>query len=203
MNDLYATLGIDKSATPEEVKKAYQKLAKKNHPDSPDRDEDRWEEVSKAYEILIDPVRRKTYDETGIYNNDHASLVSETVATLFMRFMGSTEKPIQTAVTYVELENASNREKIAQAKKDIAMITDMVGRISRTDNSEKDPIKSALANKKFELENMIKSATYVISLMEEVIAELKVYRIKPRDEGMTAGNSFESFLTLPKRRFGR
>jgi molecular chaperone DnaJ len=63
--DLYATLGVEKKATPEELKKAYRKLARKYHPDrNPDdkQAETHFKEVSHAYDVLSDPEKRKQYD---------------------------------------------------------------------------------------------------------------------------------------------
>jgi molecular chaperone DnaJ len=63
--DLYTTLGVEKKATPEELKKAYRKLARKYHPDrNPDdkQAESRFKEISHAYDVLSDPEKRKQYD---------------------------------------------------------------------------------------------------------------------------------------------
>jgi molecular chaperone DnaJ len=63
--DYYKTLGVDKKATPEEIKKAYRKLARKYHPDTnPDdkRAEERFKEISQAHDVLGDPDKRKQYD---------------------------------------------------------------------------------------------------------------------------------------------
>jgi molecular chaperone DnaJ len=63
--DYYKTLGVDKKATPEEIKKAYRKLARKYHPDrNPDdkQAEARFKEISQAHDVLGDPEKRKQYD---------------------------------------------------------------------------------------------------------------------------------------------
>ena len=66
--DFYAVLGVPSTATQDEIKKAYRKLAKKHHPDvNPGNKaaEDRFKAVSAAYEVLSDPKKRANYDEFG------------------------------------------------------------------------------------------------------------------------------------------
>jgi len=67
--DYYEVLGVSKTATDEELKKAYRKLAKKYHPDAnPDNKaeaEAKFKEVNEAYEALSDPQKRKMYDQFG------------------------------------------------------------------------------------------------------------------------------------------
>lgn len=63
--DYYKTLGVDKKASAEEVKKAYRKLARQYHPDrNPDNKdaESRFKDISQAYDVLGDPEKRKQYD---------------------------------------------------------------------------------------------------------------------------------------------
>jgi molecular chaperone DnaJ len=63
--DYYKTLGVDKKATPEEIKKAYRKLARQYHPDRNPGDKDaeaKFKEISQAHDVLGDPEKRKQYD---------------------------------------------------------------------------------------------------------------------------------------------
>lgn len=68
MKDLYQHLGVARTATPEEIKKAYRKLTRQFHPDRNPGDaeaEERFKDVSTAYEVLGDAEKRKLYDEFG------------------------------------------------------------------------------------------------------------------------------------------
>jgi len=64
--DYYAALGVSKDAAAADIKKAYRKLARKYHPDANAGDakaEEKFKEVSEAYDVLSDPAKRKEYDE--------------------------------------------------------------------------------------------------------------------------------------------
>src|SRR4051794_41605374 len=65
--DYYKTLGVEKKASQEDIKKAYRKLARQYHPDT-NKDagaEERFKAISEAYDTLGDPEKRKKYDRGG------------------------------------------------------------------------------------------------------------------------------------------
>jgi len=71
--DYYATLGVKKNASAEEIRKAFKKLARKHHPDVNPGDkaaEEKFKNLSEANEVLSDPKKRKIYDQLGFYSDN-------------------------------------------------------------------------------------------------------------------------------------
>lgn len=63
--DYYEVLGVGKSASADEIKKAFRRLAVQHHPDKEGGDETRFKEINEAYEVLKDESKRKRYDQFG------------------------------------------------------------------------------------------------------------------------------------------
>ncbi|MFP5207165.1 MAG: DnaJ C-terminal domain-containing protein [Acidobacteriota bacterium] len=81
--DYYATLGVKKTATPEEIRKAFRKLARKFHPDVNPNDkkaEEKFKEISEANDILSDEKKRKIYDQLGFYSDQIDPAAAEAYA---------------------------------------------------------------------------------------------------------------------------
>src|SRR5712692_6135898 len=70
--DYYLALGVGRDADPEDIRKAYRKLARKHHPDVNPGDkaaEDRFKKLQEAYDVLSDPKKRQMYDQQGFYSD--------------------------------------------------------------------------------------------------------------------------------------
>ena len=81
--DFYQILGVKRDAKPEEIKKAYRRLARKHHPDVNPGDkaaEERFKRITEAHEVLSDPKKRKVYDRFGQYSDTLADAAARGAA---------------------------------------------------------------------------------------------------------------------------
>ena len=130
MSDLYALLGVPRDADKATIRKAYRRAAKKAHPDGGGSPE-KFRLVSQALEVLIDPLRRRTYDETGTIEDkpvDNAeSELMGLISALLDHVLQSCEQngvPWESAdliammikrAEAMEREHHANRQKIKEA----------------------------------------------------------------------------------------
>ena len=81
--DYYGTLGVKKTATSEEIRKAFRKAARRYHPDVNPGDkkaEEKFKEISEANEVLSDEKKRKVYDQVGFYSDQIDPATAEAYA---------------------------------------------------------------------------------------------------------------------------
>jgi len=76
-DDLYSVLGVEATASAEEIRRAYQEAAKRYHPDKDTGDEELFKKIKLAYETLIDPGRREIYDGTGLFEWADAETIAD------------------------------------------------------------------------------------------------------------------------------
>src|ERR1700755_3482065 len=81
--DYYEILGVKKSASADDIRKAFRKLARKYHPDVNPGDkaaEERFKSISEANDVLSDPKKRKMYDQVGFYSDNIDQAAAEAYA---------------------------------------------------------------------------------------------------------------------------
>jgi molecular chaperone DnaJ len=91
--DYYAMLGVKKTATPEEIRKAFRKMARRYHPDvnpGDKRAEEKFKEISEANDILSDEKKRKVYDQLGFYSDQ----IDPAQAEAYARQQGAGQSPV-------------------------------------------------------------------------------------------------------------
>lgn len=114
--DLYDVLGVDNNATSEQIKKAYKKLANKFHPDKERGDEETFKRINQAYETLIDPVKRQSYDITGIYEGTdalHVKSARESIELAVFNIINQNEAHIEYVDIVQTIKQNIHNDKMA------------------------------------------------------------------------------------------
>jgi molecular chaperone DnaJ len=96
MKNYYEILGLSKEASPEDIKKAYRKLAMEHHPDK-GGDDNKFKEIAEAYEVLSDPNKRTQYDNGGSKRNPFQGTSFEEMFNNMFNSGGFTQQRRKTA----------------------------------------------------------------------------------------------------------
>ena len=96
--DYYGTLGVKKTATPDDIRKAFRKLARKHHPDVNPGDkkaEEKFKEISEANDVLSDPKKKKIFDQLGFYSDQIDPAAAEAASRGGYGFQGGSTRSQQ------------------------------------------------------------------------------------------------------------
>lgn len=187
MKKLYEVLGVEETATTEEIKKAHRKLVKEHHPDK-GGDPEKFAKIQEAYEVLSDDARRKRYDETGQYDEvkdtfhqEFAGFVSQIIipeiegaAVLDFDLMG-------IAAEVIKRNKKSGAEQIKQAEKQKDRLERYIPRFGRTDDGE-DFITAMIEQRVKAFDNAIERMGKEMDILDRLQEELTKYEYQFDDE---------------------
>lgn len=195
----YDMLGVEPDATPEEIKTAYRRLAKKYHPDKTNGDKDKeslFVQIKKAYETLIDDVARAKYDESG--RGGHTPVQMEAKGIIATLFVDAIKNHIQNKQSYAKF----NVDNLLLSIKDMERLvkkngTDLMANIAvleaerkkildsndifQYDGKGEDVFHAVIADMFRQCESQINQNKHRIDVNDEVMRMLKHYKDKPEE----------------------
>ena len=188
----YDILGLDGNATPDEIKAAYKKKAKKAHPDQ-GGSSDKFTRIKQASLVLLDPTRRKRFDEDGFVEDDKpdnlTSTAMERIAGFFVNTINASMDGrgidlnqldiVAGADAYFEQELASIRNNIMKVQAQIRQFEKASNRLKS--KRKNDIIKAMLNNHTKSLKKLVaanEGELRVLSLSKEI---LKDYTFEAED----------------------
>lgn len=215
---LYQVLGVPHDAQPTTIRSAYRKLAAKYHPDNQDTgDEETFNRVKEAYDILIDEEKRQRYDRTGRTDKQRVTpqAIQETirewlkvVLTDARRYRGNPAVlSWEWIINQVKPKIAGSRETLVvslrQAEADLAKVTAFRRRFMKT-AGEKDYIGEILDEEIKQAQDRVNLAEDAILLSREAERSLLTYdyEVSPDSEGQ-GEPGLTALLHGGPRRLGR
>ncbi len=170
MTTYYETLNVPPTATPEDIKKAYRDMAKKKHPDAGGSKEE-FQEISRAWMILRDPIKRERYDRTG---SEEPDKFEEMFNALIVEAFGRSETPIQTLKDKLKRDAEGLETMRSKAKIDHEQFTIRVEKFNR-----KNPDNNLIyvfQSKSKQMEEEIDEINLALDTAKRMIDRLKTYK---------------------------
>lgn len=185
----YEVLGVGKDATDDEINAAFRKAAKQAHPDQ-DGSTEEFQRVKNASLVLLDPERRKRFDDTGKIDggrpDNHLAEVMEAIATFFVSSLDALDNPMAPRLADVNLVEAARThfgQQVAGANQHIKNIENKVKKFERAikrlkTKREDDLIGNMLTRHVSHLNLSIENTKRQVKQFELAITILKDYEFE-------------------------
>jgi len=155
----YETLGVERDADPVTIKRAYRKLAQKHHPDRRGGDQETFQRVAKAWEVLGDPERRAYYDQHGedpqAKGNAEDSLVFAVLSQTLQQVMDGSDAVCDNILIRASDSVKSGMEQVRQMRqriqKEVTKCEQALQRLEDEEGLIADLLRARLQGKQKEL----------------------------------------------------
>lgn len=204
---LYEILGIDETASKEEIKKAYHDKAQETHPDKEGGSQEKFLEVSRAYKILSDEEKRQRYDDTGEEDDsvpreeDPKHLVLQVFLTVISNphFNPKQHDAFESTKAEIEMRQAQIKNEITKNTKEKQRYEEILSRIESAPDHYKFTI-SDIVKRHIEMgEILVKNLNIGVKMLE-LLKDYK-YRIDKDPSqsvfGLLGGTTMMPGLTTP------
>lgn len=196
MDDHYEALGVDKSATPDEIKKAHRRKVRKNHPDK-GGDPEKFMMVQRAYEILSDEEKRRRYDNG---EPDPPNVIHEAfsyVGGMFNSIVDRADERLicNNVIEQMQMLVAADQQKVKKQvgewEKKITFLGQVKARLSYK-GSRQDILTGILDQQMKSLRGGIKAAEHQTEMLRLAASIVKEYNFEP-ESPMTSDRARDNF----------
>lgn len=208
--DLYKILGVKKSASADEVRKAYRKKAKECHPDMKNGNPERFALVKKSYDILSDEERRRKYDATGDETekqpentfSDAMNVVAAMLNAVLQDCANSGKSPLECDI--ISLIEGKIRQAVLETEKTARILRNMLdfdkqmsGKFSRKKTAERNFFEDLIQQRIRDLNMQIANTESGLKKLKDAAEEVKDYKYiytKSNDSYRVANNMFSFYV---------
>jgi DnaJ-class molecular chaperone len=182
--NLYVTLGVDKTATQDQIKAAYRKLASQHHPDRGGSTTS-FQGVQKAYEVLSDPERREQYDATGSHEQapNLDELAANEMSNLILQVVDLVDPSKTNLVDYMRnsvlYARAKDEAALAQMEQQSSRRENAARRVSKSNDPHTNLLRDCLLANAAQIRNHIANMKMNLQKYDHLLAKIAEYEYKP------------------------
>jgi len=197
MTDLYALLEIERDATPEEIKKAYRRMARKLHPDvsdDPDCNE-KFQAAKEAYEVLSDENKRKQYDATGEFQKTQpiGPQATQTIIQFYMQLLEKNEYSLGKNYDELVKQTISNQRLMMSVSR--KKFKDQIPRIEKLlERTNGDQLVYSVNQRLMQARSKLSQFDTQIQIFDSALEQLRDFSIEQIQQ---IGSGEQNFQGIP------